>query len=106
MEVDERVSIVGFEVDPEGNERAVKFNEDGKVERRYKVKGVKEEDIDYEGDGPGEVVIHGREEGQLMGLNTSWSEFLECPLCVFKSLSSNTIFVHPFVGRVHLCTPG
>ncbi|KAI0040432.1 5-oxoprolinase [Auriscalpium vulgare] len=53
VEVDERVTLVGYTSDPESEEHKVIFDGDGKVERGYRGKGW-----DGEGDaeGPGEIV--------------------------------------------------
>lgn len=53
VEVDERVTLVGFTSDPHGESNAVQFNEAGKVVRGYRGAGW-----DGEGDaeGPGEIV--------------------------------------------------
>lgn len=53
VEVDERVTLVGYTSDPQAEEHAIQFDEDGKVKRGYRGKGW-----DGEGDaeGPGEIV--------------------------------------------------
>lgn len=53
VEVDERVTLVGYTSDPKAEEHAVQFDKDGKVTRGYRGKGW-----DGEGfaEGPGEVV--------------------------------------------------
>ncbi|KAJ3786784.1 5-oxoprolinase [Lentinula aff. detonsa] len=53
VEVDERVTLVGYTSDPEAEEHALQFDENGKVKRGYRGKGW-----DGEGDaeGPGEIV--------------------------------------------------
>ncbi|KAI0036356.1 5-oxoprolinase [Vararia minispora EC-137] len=53
VEVDERVTLVGYTSDPQAEEHKVVFDEDGKVKRGYRGKGW-----DGEGDaeGPGDVV--------------------------------------------------
>lgn len=53
VEVDERVTLVGYTSDPEAEEHAIQFDENGKVKRGYRGKGW-----DGEGDaeGPGEIV--------------------------------------------------
>jgi hypothetical protein len=53
LEVDERVTLVGYASDPAAEAHAVRFDESGKVERGYRGKGW-----DGEGDaeGPGEIV--------------------------------------------------
>ena len=53
LEVDERVTLVGYTSDPKAEENAIQFDEHGKIIRRYRGKGW-----DGEGDaeGPGEIV--------------------------------------------------
>lgn len=53
LEVDERVTLVGYTSDPKAEEHAVQFDENGKVKRGYRGAGW-----DGEGDaeGPGEIV--------------------------------------------------
>lgn len=53
VEVDERVTLVGFTSDPNATENAVQFDDDGKVKRGYRGPGW-----DGEGDaeGPGKIV--------------------------------------------------
>ncbi|VDB96207.1 unnamed protein product [Peniophora sp. CBMAI 1063] len=53
VEVDERVTLVGYTSDPKAEEHKILFTDDGKVERGYRGKGW-----DGEGDaeGPGEIV--------------------------------------------------
>ncbi|KAJ3717870.1 5-oxoprolinase [Lentinula raphanica] len=53
VEVDERVTLVGYTSDPQAEEHAVQFDENGKVKRGYRGNGW-----DGEGDaeGPGEIV--------------------------------------------------
>ena len=53
LEVDERVTLVGYTSDPKAEEHTVQFDEDGRVKRGYRGKGW-----DQKGDaeGPGEVV--------------------------------------------------
>ncbi|KAI0808216.1 5-oxoprolinase [Fomes fomentarius] len=53
LEVDERVTLVGYTSDPQAEQHAVQFDEAGKVKRGYRGKGW-----DQKGDaeGPGEVV--------------------------------------------------
>ncbi|KAJ3902309.1 5-oxoprolinase [Lentinula edodes] len=53
VEVDERVTLVGYTSDPQAEEHAVQFDENGKVKRGYRGMGW-----DGEGDaeGPGEIV--------------------------------------------------
>lgn len=53
LEVDERVTLVGYTSDPKADEHAVQFDEDGKIVRGYRGPGW-----DGEGDaeGPGEIV--------------------------------------------------
>lgn len=53
LEVDERVTLVGYSSDPKANENAIQFDEDGNVKRGYRGPGW-----DGEGDaeGPGEIV--------------------------------------------------
>ncbi|KAI0739668.1 5-oxoprolinase [Daedaleopsis nitida] len=53
LEVDERVTLVGYTSDPQAEQHAVQFDEDGKVKRGYRGNGW-----DQKGDaeGPGEVV--------------------------------------------------
>ena len=53
VEVDERVTLVGYTSDPEAEQHAIQFDEEGKVVRGYRGKGW-----DGEGDaeGPGEIV--------------------------------------------------
>ncbi|KAE9403514.1 5-oxoprolinase [Gymnopus androsaceus JB14] len=53
LEVDERVTLVGYTSDPQAEEHAVQFDQDGKVKRGYRGKGW-----DGEGDaeGPGQIV--------------------------------------------------
>lgn len=53
VEVDERVTLVGYSYDPHSDDHAVQFDKDGKVERGYRGAGW-----DQKGDaeGPGEIV--------------------------------------------------
>lgn len=53
VEVDERVTLVGYTSDPKAEEHAVQFDEDGKVTRGYRGKGWDGEGL---AEGPGEVV--------------------------------------------------
>ncbi|KAI0704444.1 5-oxoprolinase [Cerioporus squamosus] len=52
VEVDERVTLVGYTSDPQAEEHAVQFDEDGKVKRGYRGKGW---DGKGDAEGPGEV---------------------------------------------------
>jgi 5-oxoprolinase (ATP-hydrolysing) len=53
VEVDERVTLVGYSSDPNAEEHAVQFDEDGNVKRGYRGKGW---DGEGHAEGPGEVV--------------------------------------------------
>ncbi|KAF7373371.1 hypothetical protein MSAN_00546700 [Mycena sanguinolenta] len=53
VEVDERVTLVGYTSDPKAEEHAVQFDADGKVQRGYRGKGW---DGEGDGEGPGEIV--------------------------------------------------
>lgn len=53
VEVDERVTLVGYTSDPKAEEHAVQFDEDGKVVRGYRGKGW---DGVGDAEGPGEIV--------------------------------------------------
>lgn len=53
LEVDERVTLVGFTSDPKAEEHAVQFDEDGKVTRGYRGKGW---DGKGDAEGPGDIV--------------------------------------------------
>lgn len=53
IEVDERVTLVGYTSDPKAEEHAVKFDEAGKVTRGYRGKGWDGEGL---AEGPGDVV--------------------------------------------------
>lgn len=53
VEVDERVTLVGYTSDPKAEEHQVKFDADGNIIRRYRGKGW--DGIGY-AEGPGEVV--------------------------------------------------
>lgn len=53
IEVDERVTLVGFTSDPQADEHAVQFDDDGKVTRGYRGAGW---DGVSEGEDPGRVV--------------------------------------------------
>lgn len=53
VEVDERVTLVGYTSDPKAEEHAVQFDKDGKVTRGYRGKGWDGEGL---AEGPGEVV--------------------------------------------------
>ncbi|KAH9946380.1 5-oxoprolinase [Epithele typhae] len=53
LEVDERVTLVGYTSDPRAEEHAVRFDENGKVERGYRGKGW---DQKGHAEGPGEIV--------------------------------------------------
>ncbi|KDQ17380.1 hypothetical protein BOTBODRAFT_64359 [Botryobasidium botryosum FD-172 SS1] len=44
LEVDERVTLIGFTSDPKAEEHAVQFDEDGKITRAYRGVGAKAED--------------------------------------------------------------
>ncbi|RDX50719.1 5-oxoprolinase [Lentinus brumalis] len=52
LEVDERVTLVGYTSDPQAEEHAVQFDQDGKVKRGYRGKGW---DRKGDAEGPGEV---------------------------------------------------
>ena len=53
MEVDERVTLVGYTSDPHADENSVQFHQDGKIKR-----GLRGDAWDGKGDaeGPGEIV--------------------------------------------------
>lgn len=53
LEVDERVTLVGYTSDPKAEEHAVKFDEQGNVVRGYRGKGW---DGQGDAEGPGEIV--------------------------------------------------
>ncbi|KAI0728318.1 5-oxoprolinase [Fomitopsis betulina] len=53
LEVDERVTLVGYTSDPQAEHHAVQFDENGKVERGYRGKGW---DGQGDAEGPGQVV--------------------------------------------------
>ncbi|QRV95664.1 5-oxoprolinase [Ceratobasidium sp. AG-Ba] len=53
LEVDERVTLVGYTSDPKAAEHAVKFDEDGKLVKGYSGLGKDEQS---QGDGPGQIV--------------------------------------------------
>ena len=53
IEVDERVTLVGFTSDPKAEEHAVQFDEHGKIIRGYRGKGW---DGKSDAEGPGEIV--------------------------------------------------
>lgn len=53
VEVDERVTLVGYSSDPKAEEHKIVFGEDGKVERGYRGKGW---DGEGNAEGPGEIV--------------------------------------------------
>jgi 5-oxoprolinase (ATP-hydrolysing) len=53
LEVDERVTLVGYTSDPKAEEHAVQFDEHGKIIRGYRGKGW---DGEGDGEGPGEIV--------------------------------------------------
>lgn len=53
MEVDERVTLVGYSSDPKAEEHAVQFDDDGKVTRGYRGKGW---DGQGDAEGPGDIV--------------------------------------------------
>jgi len=53
LEVDERVTLVGFTSDPKAEENAVQFDEDGRVKRGYRGEGW---DGRGDAEGPGEIV--------------------------------------------------
>jgi 5-oxoprolinase (ATP-hydrolysing) len=53
MEVDERVTLVGYTSDPHAEENAVVFDQDGKVKRGYRGKGW---DGLGDAEGPGDIV--------------------------------------------------
>ncbi|KAL4267288.1 Oxoprolinase family protein [Pleurotus pulmonarius] len=53
VEVDERVTLVGYTSDPHAEEHAIQFDEDGKVKRGYRGKGW---DGTGDAEGPGEIV--------------------------------------------------
>ncbi|CAA7266697.1 unnamed protein product [Cyclocybe aegerita] len=53
IEVDERVTLVGYTSDPQAEEHAIQFDEDGKVTRGYRGKGW---DGVGDAEGPGEIV--------------------------------------------------
>ncbi|KAJ8517891.1 hypothetical protein ONZ45_g4997 [Pleurotus djamor] len=53
IEVDERVTLVGYTSDPQAEEHAIQFNDDGTVKRGYRGKGW---DRNGDAEGPGEIV--------------------------------------------------
>lgn len=53
VEVDERVTLVGYTSDPQAEDHAVQFDETGNVTRRYTGKGW---DGEGKAEGPGEIV--------------------------------------------------
>ena len=53
LEVDERVTLVGYSSDPQSEENKIVFTPDGKVERGYRGKGW---DGKGDAEGPGEIV--------------------------------------------------
>jgi 5-oxoprolinase (ATP-hydrolysing) len=53
VEVDERVTLVGFTSDPKAEENAVQFDEDGRVARGYRGAGW---DGKGDAEGPGDIV--------------------------------------------------
>ncbi|KJA16587.1 hypothetical protein HYPSUDRAFT_71248 [Hypholoma sublateritium FD-334 SS-4] len=53
VEVDERVTLVGYTSDPEAEEHAIQFDEEGKIVRGYRGKGW---DGQGDAEGPGEIV--------------------------------------------------
>jgi 5-oxoprolinase (ATP-hydrolysing) len=53
VEVDERVTLVGYTSDPKAEEHGVQFDEDGKVKRGYRGAGW---DGKGDAEGPGEIV--------------------------------------------------
>lgn len=53
LEVDERVTLVGYTSDPNAGEHAIKFDEDGKLIKGYTGPGS---DESGQADGPGEIV--------------------------------------------------
>ena len=53
LEVDERVTLVGYTSDPQAEEHAIQFDEGGKVKRRYCGKGW---DGKGDAEGPGDIV--------------------------------------------------
>ncbi|TFK83245.1 5-oxoprolinase [Polyporus arcularius HHB13444] len=52
LEVDERVTLVGYTSDPQAEEHAIQFDQDGKVKRGYRGKGW---DRKCDAEGPGEI---------------------------------------------------
>ena len=53
VEVDERVTLVGYTSDPKAEEHAIQFDEHGKIIRGYRGKGW---DREGNAEGPGEIV--------------------------------------------------
>lgn len=53
IEVDERVTLVGYTSDPKSEEHAVQFDADGKVTRGYRGKGWDNQGL---AEGPGEII--------------------------------------------------
>jgi 5-oxoprolinase (ATP-hydrolysing) len=53
LEIDERVTLVGYSSDPQAEEHAVQFEENGDLKRGYRGKGW---DGQSNAEGPGEVV--------------------------------------------------
>ncbi|KAF9523333.1 Hydantoinase/oxoprolinase-domain-containing protein [Crepidotus variabilis] len=53
LEIDERVTLVGYTSDPQAEEHAIQFDEDGKVKRGYRGKGWDEQG---DAEGPGDIV--------------------------------------------------
>lgn len=53
VEIDERVTLVGYTSDPKAEEHAIQFDDDGKVTRRYTGNGWDGQGL---AEGPGEIV--------------------------------------------------
>lgn len=88
VEVDERVTLVGFSSDPHAHENAVQFDENGLLKRGYRGIG---RDGDRDAEGPGAIVegLSGeavriiKEPSQILDL---WNMLLNLPMCfkIFK----------------------
>ena len=87
VEVDERVTLVGYTSDPKAEEHAVQFDENGKVVRGYRGKGW---DGIGDAEGPGEIV-QGL-SGEAVRVMKKPGQFSICyfPVIILLSFSSQT----------------
>lgn len=105
VEVDERVTLVGFTSDPNAEKNAVQFHEDGTVKRGYRGAGW---DGMGNAEGPGEIVkgLSGEAVRILRkpNLDTVKSDLQKLYADGYRSLA--IVFVHSYTYPIHETTVG